>query len=69
MAVSAELSALAWPPPLMVSVTVLVAVEITEIEPVYPLPTQTWEPSGGGRDRHRQALDRDRAGDPAGRGR
>jgi hypothetical protein len=46
MPVVAELSAVAWPPPLIVSVTVLVAVEITEIDPGYPLPTQTWEPSG-----------------------
>ncbi len=41
MAVVAELSAVAWPTPLIVLVTVLVAVEITEIDPVYPLPTQT----------------------------
>ena len=41
MSVIAELSAVACPPPLIVSVTVLVAVEITEIDPVYPLPTQT----------------------------
>ncbi len=34
MPVRAELSAVAWPPPLMVVVTVLVAVEMTEIEPV-----------------------------------
>jgi hypothetical protein len=71
MPVVAELSAVAWPPPpLIVSVTVLVAVEIIEIDPVYPLPTQTWEPSGvaGGGDRHQQPLDRDRAGDPAGPG-
>ena len=46
MAVVAELSAVAWPPPLIVSVTVLVAVEITEMDPVYPLPTHTWDPSG-----------------------
>jgi hypothetical protein len=34
MPVRAELSAVAWPPPLMVVVTVVVAVEMTEIEPV-----------------------------------
>ena len=46
MSVIAELRAVACPPPLIVSVTVLVAVEFTEIDPVYPFPTHTWDPSG-----------------------
>src|SRR3984885_7283457 len=44
MAVVAELSAVAWPPPLIVSVTVLVAVEITEME--FSSPTYTVDPEG-----------------------
>src|ERR1700733_8289636 len=46
MAVVAELSAVAWPPPLIVSETVLVAVKIPERDRVVPLPPHPAEPSG-----------------------